>query len=139
MASFGEMVADQRRDLPLLVTKETCAGATYIVTGANSGLGFETAKRLASLGARKVIIACRNVRAGETAKAEIEAATKTSNVVEVWTLDLASYESVKAFVRRAVDGLERIDALIENAGVALDKVRSISFSKILFSPNARFP
>jgi short-subunit dehydrogenase len=63
----------------------------------------------------------RNVRAGETAKAEIETATKTRNVVEVWALDLANYESVKNFAKRAIDKFDRIDALIENAGVALDK------------------
>ena len=118
---FREFVADQRRDLPVLATTKTCSGGTYIVTGANGGLGFETARHLVRLEARKVIIAVRNVPAGEAAKAEIETATKTRNVVEVWSLDLASYESVKAFAKRSIDKLDRIDALIENAGVALDK------------------
>jgi NAD(P)-dependent dehydrogenase (short-subunit alcohol dehydrogenase family) len=61
----------------------------------------------------------RNVEAGKTAKAAIEADTKTSGVAEVWELDLASYASVKAFAKRAVKELERIDAVIENAGVAM--------------------
>ena len=111
-------IAHQPHNLPFLVTAETCSGSTYIVTGANTGLGFEAAKHLVALGAAKVILAVRNVSAGETAKMEIEAATGTSNVAKVWALDLASYDSVKAFAKRAATELDRIDALIENAGVA---------------------
>lgn len=105
-------------NLPLLVTKETCAGSTYIVTGANVGLGYEAAKHLVALGSSKVILACRDTETGEKAKAEIEAATGTSNIAEVWKLDLADYKSVKEFAKKAL-ALDRIDALIENAGVAI--------------------
>lgn len=111
------MIADQRMSLPLLVTKKTCTGATYIVTGANKGLGFETAKHLVEMGAAKVIIAVRNVQAGKAAMAIIEAATHTNGIVEVWVLDLGSYDSVKAFAKKAVTNLDRIDALVENAGL----------------------
>jgi NAD(P)-dependent dehydrogenase (short-subunit alcohol dehydrogenase family) len=118
---FSQFVREQRLDLPILATTKTCSGGTYIVTGANTGLGFETAKHLVRLQAIKVIIACRNTQAGERAKTEIETATGISNVAEVWAVDLANYDSVKAFAKRAVDKLDRIDALIENAGVALDQ------------------
>jgi NAD(P)-dependent dehydrogenase (short-subunit alcohol dehydrogenase family) len=111
-------MANQPHNLPLLATTETCSGGTYIVTGASGGIGFEVAKHLVTLGAAKVILGIRNVSAGETAKMEIEAATRTSNVAEVWALDLTSYDSVKAFAKRAATELDRIDALIENAGVA---------------------
>ena len=111
-------VAHQPHNLPLLASTEICSGGTYIVTGANTGLGFEAAKHLVALGAAKVILGVRNVSAGETAKTKIEAATGTSNVAKVWALDLASYDSVRAFAKRAVTELDRIDALIENAGVA---------------------
>lgn len=111
-------IAHQPHNLPLVATTETCSGGTYIVTGANTGLGFEAAKHLVALGASNVILGVRNVSAGETAKTEIEAATGTTNVAKVWALDLASYDSVRAFVKRAVRELDRIDALIENAGVA---------------------
>ncbi|KAH6668751.1 putative short chain dehydrogenase/ reductase [Halenospora varia] len=117
---FREMVHEQRLDLPLLATTTTCSGRTYIVTGANTGLGFETAKHLVALKASKVIIACRNTPAGETAKAEIEATTGIRNVVAVWELDLAKNDSVKVFAKRVVETLDRLDGLIENAGVALD-------------------
>jgi NAD(P)-dependent dehydrogenase (short-subunit alcohol dehydrogenase family) len=118
---FSEFVREQRLDLPILATTKTCSGETYIVTGANTGLGFETAKHLVRLRARKVIIACRNTQAGERAKTEIETATGIRNIAEVWALDLANYESIKAFSKRAIDKLDRIDALVENAGVALDQ------------------
>lgn len=108
----------QKRNLPLLATAEDVSGKTYIVTGSNTGLGYEVVKHLIELGAAKVIIAVRNVSSGETAKAEIEQATGRSNVTEVWALDLASYDSVKAFAEKAVAELDRIDGLIENAGVA---------------------
>ena len=116
------MAEPQKRGLPLLVTRETCSGRTYIVTGANTGLGFEAAKHLALVGAAKVVLAVRNLAAGEAAKAKIDAATgDKTGVVEVWHLDLSSYDSVKAFAKRATDQLDRIDGLIENAGVSIDK------------------
>ena len=116
--TMADATATQPHNLPLHISPEKCAGRTYIVTGANVGLGLEAAKHLVAVGAAKVIMAVRNVSAGEAAKADIEAATGASGVAEVWALDLASYDSVKAFAKRAVSELERIDALIENAGVA---------------------
>ncbi|KAK4234380.1 Dehydrogenase/reductase SDR family member 13 [Achaetomium macrosporum] len=110
----------QKRNLPLLATRDNIEGRTYIVTGANTGLGFEAAKHLASLGAAKVILAVRNTITGQAAKQEIDTAAGTTDkdVVEVWPLDLCSYDSVKAFAKRAKTELERIDGLIENAGLA---------------------
>lgn len=70
------------------------------------------------LGASKVIIGCRNVGKGEAAKADIEASTKRAGVVEVWEVDLTSFESVRAFCERA-KGLERLDIVVENAGIAV--------------------
>ncbi|KAK7414071.1 hypothetical protein QQX98_007103 [Neonectria punicea] len=114
-----DAVATQPRGLPLLATTETCSGRTYVVTGANTGLGFEAAKHLVALDAAKVILAVRNVAAGDIAKAKIEEATGKTGVAEVWALDLASYESVKMFANRVIAELERVDALIENAAVAM--------------------
>ncbi|KAH6884391.1 putative short chain dehydrogenase/ reductase [Thelonectria olida] len=116
---MADAVATQRRGLPLLATPENVSGGTYIVTGANTGLGFEAAKHLVALGASKVILAVRNVTAGETAKSKIEEDTGKANIADVWALDLASYDSVKAFAKRATTELDRIDAVIENAAVAM--------------------
>ena len=120
MATFSEFVSEQRRDLPILATRKSCEGGTFIVTGSNVGLGFETAKHLARLKVGKLILACRNTQAGEKAKSEIEAAINCPGIVEVWSLDLASYDSVKSFANRAIKDLTRIDGLIENAGIGLD-------------------
>ncbi|KAK1752609.1 hypothetical protein QBC47DRAFT_463160 [Echria macrotheca] len=108
----------QRVNLPLLATKDDCTGRTYIVTGANTGLGFEAAKHLVALGSNKVILAVRNVTAGNEAKAKIDSATNTTDVAEVWYLDLANYDSVKNFAKKAIAELDRIDGLIQNASVA---------------------
>ncbi|KAK5199133.1 hypothetical protein LTR96_003497 [Exophiala xenobiotica] len=95
------------------------AGQTVIVTGSNTGLGKEAARHFARLGASKVILAVRNTKAGDAAKKDIEATTKCdASVIEVWPLDLSSYDSVKAFASRASSDLPRIDVLLENAGIA---------------------
>lgn len=103
------------KDLPVL--SEDCSGRTFVITGGNVGLGYEAAKRLLIQGATRVIIAVRNLTAGEKAKAELEAATGKTGVLQVWHIDLASYDSVKAFAKKAIAGLDRIDVLIENAAV----------------------
>lgn len=93
-----------------------CTGKTVIVTGSNVGLGKEAARHFVRLNAGKVIIACRTVEKGEAAKREIEESTKRTGAIEVWQLDLSSYESVKEFAKRA-QGLKRLDVLLENAGI----------------------
>jgi NAD(P)-dependent dehydrogenase (short-subunit alcohol dehydrogenase family) len=92
-----------------------CAGRTIIVTGANVGLGKEAARHFVSLNAAKVIIACRTPSKGEAARADIEKTTKRTGIVEVWSLDLESYDSIREFVRRA-ETLDRVDVVLENAG-----------------------
>ena len=100
--------------------KTSFSGQTIIVTGSNVGLGLEAARHFVRLNAAKVIIAVRNLKAGEEAKRDIERTTNRTDVCEVWELDLASYDSVKAFGRRAND-LSQLHAVVENAGIATDK------------------
>ena len=90
---------------------------TIIVTGSNVGLGFEAARHFCRSNAKTVILAVRNVAAGEKAKQSIEESTGRTGVCQVWEVDLASYASVKAFAERA-SKLPRIDVLLENAGIA---------------------
>lgn len=92
-------------------------GKAIIVTGSNVGLGLEAARHFTRLNADKVILGVRNLERGEAAKKSIEETTNRLGVVEVWQLDLASYESTKQFVKRA-EGLKRLDAVVENAGIS---------------------
>lgn len=66
-----------------------------------------------------MILAVRNISNGDAAKKYIEDSEGRTGVVEVWMLDLASYTSVKAFATRT-DGLERLDAVLENAGISVN-------------------
>lgn len=102
------------------------SGRTFVITGANSGLGFEVAKRVAEAGAH-VVLACRN-----TTKAA-EAAGRIDGSTEVRQLDTSSLESVRAFADVAPD---RIDVLVNNAGVmAIDEARSDDGFELQFATN----
>ncbi|KAI0229577.1 Retinol dehydrogenase 13 [Lamellibrachia satsuma] len=100
---------------PQCPSQEKMKGKTVIVTGANSGIGKEVAKDLASRGAR-VILACRDVEKGQEAVKEITESTRSKNVV-FYKLDLASFQSVKDFVTEFKQEENRLDVLINNAGI----------------------
>ncbi|MEZ4518593.1 MAG: oxidoreductase [Chloroflexota bacterium] len=90
-------------------------GKTAVVTGANSGLGYETALKLAEHGAT-VVLACRNRERGERAVQTIKAAVPDANV-EFMQLDLASQASIRAFATQFADSHDRLDLLVNNGGV----------------------
>jgi NAD(P)-dependent dehydrogenase (short-subunit alcohol dehydrogenase family) len=85
-------------------------GRTAVITGANTGLGFETAKALAAKGAH-VVIAVRNTDKG------VEAADRISGAVSVQQLDLTSLESIRVAADQLKNDHDKIDLLINNAGV----------------------
>ena len=87
-----------------------------IVTGANTGMGKETARELARLG-MQVVLACRNRQKAETACAELVEDTGSS-AIEVMELDLASRTSVRSFVQAFTAGHPRLDVLVNNGGVS---------------------
>ena len=86
-----------------------------LVTGANSGLGFHTAQTLAVNGAR-VLLACRSVPRAEQAKAEILQSLPQAQL-EVIELDLADLESIRRCAETLRNDLNRLNILINNAGV----------------------
>jgi len=90
-------------------------GKFAIVTGANSGIGFETARVLGARGAH-VVLACRNPEKGADAIARILEAHPEASL-EYGELDLSSLDSVRAFAERYAAQHERLDLLINNAGV----------------------
>jgi len=109
-------------------------GRTYLVTGANSGLGFETAKALAGKGAQ-VVIACRDAERAQSAVREIE---KEMPGVEVSTiaLDLASLESIRSCCEKFKKNHGELHGLINNAGVmALPERRTADGFEMQFGTN----
>lgn len=117
--SFFHFIRAQYKNLPLALTPTDCQGRTYIVTGANSGIGYECVKHLARLGSSRVILGVRSRDKGEVAKKTIETETGCdTSILQVWEIDLGSYESVAAFAKKAGEELHRIDGIVENAGTA---------------------
>ena len=97
------------RDMPHL------SGRTALVTGANSGLGYETALALAVAGA-DVVLACRDEKRGSEAIDRIRR-TAPAAKVELTSLDLADQSSIRDFASRFSAGRGRLDILVNNAGV----------------------
>ena len=96
-------------------SKMMLTGKTVIVTGANTGIGKTTASDMAARGAR-VILACRSAARALPVVKEIQESTKNSAVVFM-QLDLASFQSVRDFARLFLEKEERLDVLINNAGM----------------------
>ncbi|XP_062320858.1 retinol dehydrogenase 12 isoform X1 [Osmerus eperlanus] len=92
-------------------------GKTVLITGANTGIGKETSRDMAHRGAR-VVMACRDLTRAEKAAEEIRHSTGNGNVV-VRHLDLASLYSVREFTKEFLASEERLDILINNAGVMM--------------------
>ncbi|RDW62816.1 putative short-chain dehydrogenase family protein [Coleophoma crateriformis] len=93
------------------------SGKVAIVTGSNTGLGFHCAHHLLSLKLAHLIIAVRSVEKGEIAAASLRKEFPSARV-DVWKLEMASYESIQEFVRRIETDLPRLDITILNAGLA---------------------
>jgi len=91
------------------------AGRTAVVTGANGGLGLETARSLASAGAH-VVMAVRNLDKATEAVADIRRGAPEASL-EVVALDLASQASVRAAAEQILAAHETLDILVNNAGV----------------------
>ncbi len=91
-------------------------GKTCVVTGASSGIGKVSAERLASMGAR-VVMVCRSQGRGERAKAELEAKSRSGSF-ELMLADLASLDSVRAFAQSYGESHDSLHVLLNNAGVA---------------------
>ena len=107
--------------VPLPTPTTSFSGQTVIITGSNTGLGLEAARHVVRLGVAKLILAVRDVAKGESAADDIRRTTEVDrSVIEVWPLDLGDYDSVKQFLER-VKGLDRLDALLQNAGLITGK------------------
>jgi NAD(P)-dependent dehydrogenase (short-subunit alcohol dehydrogenase family) len=97
-------------------------GRTFLVTGANSGLGFEASRALAHRGAR-VILACRDFERGREAVEAIRAETAHGQL-EIEVLDLADLACVRSIAARIMTTHDRLDVLVNNAGVMAIPLRA---------------
>jgi NAD(P)-dependent dehydrogenase (short-subunit alcohol dehydrogenase family) len=94
-------------------------GKLCVVTGANTGVGLDTARELAAMGA-EVVLACRTESKAETAMRTIWHQHPGANI-RFLQLDLGSLESVRACAAKLLDANRPVDVLINNAGVMLSE------------------
>jgi NAD(P)-dependent dehydrogenase (short-subunit alcohol dehydrogenase family) len=116
--SFGKVFwQNQFRAKPQWPAPNTnLSGQTAIVTGSNTGMGYEAALQLLDLKLSHLILAVRSPERGDAAAAKLRQLYPKPKI-EVWQLDMSSYESIQAFARRVETQLSRIDIVILNAGV----------------------
>jgi NAD(P)-dependent dehydrogenase (short-subunit alcohol dehydrogenase family) len=104
-SGFTNWTADQLPDL---------TGKIYVITGGNSGIGFEAAKHLGKAGG-DIVLACRSVAKAEDLARELR--THIRGKVDVVRLDLSDLSSVRAAAKDISEKYSKIDALINNAGI----------------------
>eukprot|EP00746_Dinoflagellata_sp_MGD_P075181 gnl/MRDRNA2_/MRDRNA2_30278_c0_seq1.p1 gnl/MRDRNA2_/MRDRNA2_30278_c0~~gnl/MRDRNA2_/MRDRNA2_30278_c0_seq1.p1 ORF type:complete len:471 (-),score=104.46 gnl/MRDRNA2_/MRDRNA2_30278_c0_seq1:247-1659(-) len=109
--------AQVKVDPKVYIAPPSAAGKRILITGSNTGLGLESAKRLAQAGA-KVIVTGRTQGKADAALAQVKAVAPDSDV-RALVLDLANLESIKSFPAKYNEALGNapLDVLLENAGV----------------------
>jgi len=111
-----------------------CSGRTFIITGGNSGLGYESALAIVRKGGR-VVLACRNLGKAGVAVDSLRAERRDAEV-EAMELDLASLESVRGFAAAFRERHATLDVLLNNAGVmALPLRRTAEGFEMQFGTN----
>jgi NAD(P)-dependent dehydrogenase (short-subunit alcohol dehydrogenase family) len=95
-------------------------GRTVVVTGGNSGIGFETAAALAAMGAR-VIVTARNADKGRAAVAAVAQRLGAEAKVQLVVFDLADLSSVRRGASELLEQAPKLDVLVNNAGLVLSQ------------------
>ncbi|KAL1683389.1 hypothetical protein EV122DRAFT_201666 [Schizophyllum commune] len=98
------------------VTRKDLTGQVVVVVGANVGLGYEAAKHFATMGAARVIMACRSKERGAAAVERLQKETGLKNS-ELMLVDLADFSSTTQFAAELEARVDRLDLLVLNAGV----------------------
>ncbi len=110
-------------------------GKTVVVTGANSGIGFETAAALASMGAR-VLVTARNADKGRAAVAAITQQLHGEGQVQLVVFDLADLSSVRRGAAEILEQAPRLDVLVNNAGLVLsERAETVDGFEATFATN----
>lgn len=100
-------------------TSVDLTGRVVVITGANAGIGYSTARALAPLGARLLLV-CRNMERGEQAARRVREECPSANV-ELLRCDVSELEDVAALAKDIQARSPKVDRLILNAGVMLDQ------------------
>jgi NAD(P)-dependent dehydrogenase (short-subunit alcohol dehydrogenase family) len=121
LKSFGKVFYHNqfkvKIELPTRGTYPSLEGEVAIITGSNTGLGFEAGRQLLTLGLSHLIVAVRSLEKGKSAAAKLRLANPEATI-DVWALDMESYDSIQTFVRKCDAELSRIDYTILNSGFA---------------------
>ncbi|KAH6903863.1 short-chain dehydrogenase [Coprinopsis sp. MPI-PUGE-AT-0042] len=110
-----DFIRNQRKAIPPPETVDL-SGKTIIVTGANTGIGYEAAKYFAKMKPGKLIIACRSKERGDAAVAQLKEETGFENVF-LRLLDLAKFSSVIEFADKFEQEEDRLDIVVANAAI----------------------
>ncbi|KAJ3556540.1 hypothetical protein NM688_g1968 [Phlebia brevispora] len=115
--TFYDVVAEQWTTLPPPL-KSDLSNKIVLVTGANTGIGFETVKSFANLRPKRLLLGCRSEAKGKHAVELIEKATGYRGI-ELAVFDHGNFNSVRTYVESFKD--EPLDILVANAGMAIRK------------------
>ncbi len=110
-------------------------GKTVVVTGGNSGIGFETAAALAGMGAR-VLVTARNADKGRAAVSAMAQRLGGDGQVQLVTFDLADLSSVRRGAAEILEQAPRLDVLVNNAGLVLsERAETVDGFETTFATN----
>ncbi|KAL1860408.1 hypothetical protein VTK73DRAFT_7354 [Phialemonium thermophilum] len=110
---------------PKWAPKDTdLSGQTAILTGGTTGIGHECARQLLSLKLSHLILGVRSPERGEAVAVAFRKSYPDATI-EVWSLEMESYDSVQAFARRVDETLKRLDIAILNAGLVAREFRKV--------------
>jgi NAD(P)-dependent dehydrogenase (short-subunit alcohol dehydrogenase family) len=93
------------------------AGKNVLVTGSNTGLGFEAALKYATLGASTLVLGVRTLSKGQAAAKVITDRTSSPTKILVLELDMSSFTSVESFSKKLAEAIPTLDVAVLNAGV----------------------
>ena len=120
----NQFITNQFRTKPKYIDPSTdLSGKVAIVTGSNTGLGLEASNQLLSFKLSRLIVAVRSSTKGEAAATKLRKQYPNATI-DVWALDMSSYESIQSFAKRA-ETLPRLDIAILNAGLAGAKFETV--------------
>ena len=113
-------------------------GKVCLITGANSGIGKQTALGLARMGAT-VVMVCRDKQRGEAAMAELRRESGNTSV-DLMLADLSSQAQIRKLAKEFKDRYKRLDVLINNAGISLyERIESEDNMEMIFAVNYLAP